>query len=306
VAASALALAICTVFAWVALPRPASADSLHVDWWTRDATVTAPSGGFAVAADVDGATAVAAVRIRIDQAVNGAVLLAPPAHIDPATAIVACPAATGWADAQGGDLGSAPKADCARASAPFTASGDRWRADLRGLIGNDPGTYGIVLLPAPGPLARAGVAVGVDVARFKSAFASPALDVTVPAPGAALPAATPSAEPSPVPPVAAPGPDLHQTVAADTALPSVLSPDLGQAASIAPVPSAGAAPSTARPRIALPITRTADRLTAGGALWRIVVAILGGVLAAFAHSKRDALSRRWDQVRAALPSGPRF
>jgi hypothetical protein len=297
-------MAMGTAFAWVALPRPAAADALHVDWWTRDTSVTAPSGGFAVAADVDGATAVAAVRVRLDQSVSSVVLLAPPVHVDTGAAIVACPAATGWSDSQGADLSGAPKADCGRASAPFTASGDRWRVDLRGLIGNDAGTYGVVLVPAPGPLAHAGVAVGVDVARFKSAFASPALDVTVAPAGASTPAPAGSGEP--VPALATPGPSLHQTVAADTALPSVLPPGLDRAASIAPVPSAAPVASTPPPRISLPITRTADRLTAGGALWRIAVAIAGGVLAAFAHSRRDALSRRWDRVRAALPSGPRF
>src|SRR4051812_30757444 len=124
VAAAAVVVAFVSVLTWAVLPRPASADSLHVDWWTRDHSVTAPSGGFAVADDVDGAVAVSAVRIRLDQGVTSAVLVAPPAHVDTGTTIVACPAATGWSDAQGADLAGAPKADCARASAPFTASGD--------------------------------------------------------------------------------------------------------------------------------------------------------------------------------------
>jgi hypothetical protein len=151
-------------------------------------------------------------------------------------------------------------------------------------------------------LANAGVAVGVDVARFKSAFGSPAVQVS----GAAAPSpnepagAGAAAGAAPVPGGSGSFSDQRTITAPPSA--SALPPEFGQAASIAPVPAAAPpAPAAPLPRIALPVTRTPDRLTAGGALWRIAVAIVGGVLAGLLHARRSAIGDQWSRVRASLP-----
>lgn len=114
-----------------------------------------PEGGLYVANDPSGAAGVSALRFYLPEDEGSAASLT--LELDPSgtyggtLAVVACPAATSWIGADGGEWGLRPEADCDTASAAGELSDDGATAtwELPAPLFASGGTYDVVLLPDP-------------------------------------------------------------------------------------------------------------------------------------------------------------
>lgn len=117
---------------------------LALGWWTRLPTTSAPEGGFAVGAGIDGPNSVAAVQIDLGSGVTSLTIDAVEAGGVPDLAVMrACPAADGWTATSGGDLADAPEIDCADSVLFSRGTDGTWTADVTPLVAGRTGPVSI-------------------------------------------------------------------------------------------------------------------------------------------------------------------
>lgn len=152
------AVAVLTALAWGAIALPAVGASELDDhgWWWRLQGGTelppppwVPEDGLAVAQDVEGPAAIAAVRYELDEDVVTATLtLQVAGEQGGGTAVIrACPARARWRGAQAGTWEHRPSADCeaGQVSGERDDEGETWTFDVGLLV--DDGLLNIVLTP---------------------------------------------------------------------------------------------------------------------------------------------------------------
>lgn len=138
---------------------PAVADEAQLDdhgWWWRVQTGATelpappfvPEDGMAVSRDVDGPSAVAAVRYEVgDEELTAATLVLEVASEQggDVAAIRACPAASPWQGASAGLWDERPEADCEAGEVSGSADEETWSFEVSPLAAD--GVIDIVLLP---------------------------------------------------------------------------------------------------------------------------------------------------------------
>jgi hypothetical protein len=153
-----LAVLVLTGLLWaVALPALGAGSLEAHGWWWRVAGLSGlpsppwvPEDGLAVARDVEGPSAIAAVRYEVGEDVSMATLTLEVANEQggQTAAIRACPARARWRAADPGDWQHRPGADCeaGEVRGERDEEGETWTFDVGLLV--DDGTLNIVLLPA--------------------------------------------------------------------------------------------------------------------------------------------------------------
>lgn len=155
-----LALALCAGLLLVAAPAFAEAPQLddHGWWWRAQTGATelppppfVPEGGLAVSREVDGPSAIAALRYEVgDGDITAATLTLEVASEQggDVAAIRACPAAERWRGAAAGKWDERPEADCdaGKVNGSADEGHEVWEFDV-GLLADD-GVIDLVLLPA--------------------------------------------------------------------------------------------------------------------------------------------------------------
>jgi hypothetical protein len=153
-----LVVVVLTTLLWVAALPALGAGSLEDHgWWWRVASLSGlpsppwvPEDGLAVARDVEGDSAIAAVRYEVGDDVSMATLTLEVASEQggQTAAIRACPARARWRGADAGDWEHRPGADCEAGEAlgERDEEGETWTFDVGMLI--DEGALNVILLPA--------------------------------------------------------------------------------------------------------------------------------------------------------------
>jgi len=274
---AAAAVAVAAVVAAVPARAEEGASVTAVGWWTSIPVTSAPEGGVAVGQGATGPTAVAALRLAVDEEPPTSAVLtlteADGVNADGAV-ITVCPTPNQWEPVAAGPMEDAPKPECDSGSVDLERGADgAWTGDVASLL--EPNTVSLMIVPKePAPEEP-------PAAPFQASFDPPATS----APAAPSSSARPSTSPT--------------TVArpATTVAPSFTAPP-APAVTVAPrAPApAGDPPVAIGPAVTVPtnvaalptVARAGEPRPWGQVLFFLVVATVAGTVAGVGRNQLRA------------------